>query len=48
MVVYEKKEIILERADLHWNIPSLLRDTPDIHGFPVMHMVMIHFLLENL
>ena len=47
MVVYEKK-FILGRADLDWNIPSVLRDTPDIHRFPIMHMVMMHFLLENL
>ena len=27
---------------------NLLRDTPDNHRFPTLHMVKTHFLLENL
>ena len=38
----------LGTAELHWNFSSLLRDAPDIHRFPTVHMVKTHFLLENL
>ena len=36
------------RAKLCWNFFSLLRDASDIHRFPTLHMVEIHFPLENL
>ena len=39
---------ILGRAELRWNFSSWLRDASDIHRFPTLHMVNIHFLLENL
>ena len=39
---------ILGRAELHSNFSSWLRDAPDIHRFPTLHMVQTHFLLENL
>ena len=39
---------ILGRAELRWNLSSWLRDAPDIYRFPTVHMVKIHFLLENL
>ena len=36
------------RAKLRWNFSSVGWDDPDIHRFPTVHMVKIHFLLENL
>ena len=39
---------ILRTAHKQGTFFSLLRDVPDIHKFPTMHMVKIHFLLDNL
>ena len=39
---------ILGRAELCWNSSSLLGDASDIYRFVVVHMVKIHFPLENL
>ena len=39
---------ILGRAELCWNFSSWLRNVPDIYSFPVVHMVKILFMLENL
>ena len=33
----------LGRADLYLNFSSLLREVPDIHRFPTVLMVEIHF-----
>ena len=37
---------ILERAKLDWNFSSLLRDTPDFHRFPTVHMGKVNFFCE--
>ena len=46
--IFHNLYFVLRRAKLHRKIFSQLMDVPDIHRFPTVQMVKMHFLLENL